>query len=420
MSSHIDRALFFSERSRHRDAVREYAAQLAATPDNGYVHGLMAIELAELTDFDAALHHGGEALRLEPEAGFPYFVMSQIHSKQGKLLEAADSIREAIEREPENAAYFQMLASIRAMQGLNAESLSAIKSCLALDPENVECLNLRATIEVSKGKVHEAAATARSALALDPENSISHLNQSWSFLQKGLDGKGIASIAEALRLDPDCEVSRHALRVALKLKSPTLMILVCLRLIISVCAPILLCVAAWNYIQSAKYTKTGPIVENSDQLIGALCVYFAALVIVFLKPISDCYILIYRQGRLLVSRRELSLNSCLILIAVWYWSVFAIALACSVPSWCLGGLNLLLLASIVGMPYATYEWSKSRIRSMLIMIAAPAAVFLPLVVHALGWQIRSDARGVAVYESFIAFACIVSFYYLTRAEAASA
>lgn len=420
MSGHIDRAVFFSERGRHQDAVREYLAHLSHEPEDGFVHACLAMNLAWLQRFEDAYHHAGQAIQLRPEDCFSYLAMADVAYRHRQMPEAAMWIDEALERDPQNAKCFQLLAAIRAEQRMTSESRAAIDSCLAIDPENIYCLNLRSALELRENDVLSAAQTAREALALNPENSLAHIHLSFLSLRQGEYSSAVDSIREGLRLNPESAPGQHAYRQALKFANPFIRLLLFLHHQILCGAPIILAWLTWNFFRAEKQLVAVQGGYDAAQVTFNLLGYAAGLTLVFVKPVSDLLLLLFRQGRQVADPLDWRVNARFLFVAGQYLLSLGIALAIAAPASCISGFYLLLPAMIVAMPHRlAYSWNKPRQRMLQIMVITPVVIMLPLVPSWLLWDGRSIGPAVVLYEAMVALACMSAFYYLRRLEDSS-
>jgi len=420
MSRHIDRAIFFAERGRHQDAVREFFAHLSHEPGDGFVHACLATNLAWLQQFEDAYYHAGQAIHLRPEDCFSYLAMADVAYRHRQMPEAAKWIEEALEHDPQNAKCFQLLAAIRAEQRMTAESRAAIESCLAIDPENVYCLNLRSALELRENDSFSASQTAREALALNPESSLAHIHRSFFSLRQGQYSSAVDSIREGLRLDPESAAGRHAYRQALKFANPFLRFLLVLHHQIQRGAPFVLAWLTWIVFRAEKQSVVDPGGYSAAQVTVDLLGYTAGLCLVFVKPVSDLFLLLFREGRQAIDPLDWRVSARFLLVAGEQVLSLGIALAIAVPASCICGFFLLLPAMIVAMPHRlAYSWNDSRRRMLQIMVAAPIAILLPLILNWIPWDWQYQGRAVVMYEALVAVACMGAFYYLRRVEESS-
>lgn len=419
MSTHFDRASLLSERGQHADAVREYLAHLANDPDNGYAHGLLALELAKLSQFDDGLAHAAESLRTIPDGSFPLFVMGQIEQGRRNFAEAAEWINKALRIDPEKHSYWQSLASIRALEGKLADALKAIERCLELDPENIACLNLRASIFLQKGNDFDAAEVSREVLRLNPENSMAHIVRSSWMMRRGALDNAIASIEEGLRLDPDSDYGRVALLYAVKLKIEWIAMLMGLNYLAWIIAPLLLLFAAWIYHTAMKSPEYSPPASEIDYAIF-WGLYGASLLIAFVCPVTDVFMTLFHRVGNSISQSARNVGIQLTGIGACYWLLFGAVLYFPSTRQFWGGFVLLLPANLPALRYYEIKDNKWRRVMTLAILLAPAAVFAP----ALLWIFTSLLGGtpplqnehLAYYEVAVAVLLMALFYWLSWKE----
>jgi tetratricopeptide (TPR) repeat protein len=219
----FQRAQFYADRGRHAAAVREYEALLSELPDNAFVQGLLALQLAEIGEYERAKFHAQEGMRCAPDCGFSHFAMGSVDYKSGQFKLASESIEAAVRLEPEKPSYWQTLASIRFSQGRRRSALNAIESCLRLAPDNLGAHNLRAALLRMQCEHAEADRATTRALEIAPENSLAHVNLGLSHIAKGHYQQAFEEFDEAFRLDPNSRAAGNGVLQARSARAITIL-----------------------------------------------------------------------------------------------------------------------------------------------------------------------------------------------------
>jgi Flp pilus assembly protein TadD len=87
-------------------------------------------------------------------------------TRQGKLVEAADSFRKACTLDPKYKDAFVNLGALLAVQGKSDEAVDALLKAVAVDPKDGEIHNKLAVLYFRKGDSAKAREHARQARAL--------------------------------------------------------------------------------------------------------------------------------------------------------------------------------------------------------------------------------------------------------------
>lgn len=216
----LQRALVLHQQGRHELAENELRQHLAADPNDGFAHALLAICALEQEHLNDAEQSARTAIGHAPDLAFSHYALARVLSQRNREPEAVTAIQEAIRLEPEDADYHGMLAGIEFDRRQWQAALNAAETGLQFDPEHVACNNLRAMALVKLGRKAEAGATIERTLARDPDDAFSHANQGWTLLEQGDRRKAMEHFRESLRLDPTNDWARTGLVEAIKAGNP--------------------------------------------------------------------------------------------------------------------------------------------------------------------------------------------------------
>jgi tetratricopeptide (TPR) repeat protein len=219
MNPHQQRAEVLLQQGRYDRAAPELRQALAADPDNGFLHALLALCLIEMEQYEEATDEARTTIRLAPDVAFGHYLLAKVYLQRNWLDEAHRAIQEALRLNADHAPHHGLQAAIWLARRDWKAALDAANQGLALDPEDVQCNNLRALALVQLGRGDEASATLADNLARDPEDALSHANQGWALLHRGERQKALEHFREALRLQPGLEFARAGILEAMKSKN---------------------------------------------------------------------------------------------------------------------------------------------------------------------------------------------------------
>ena len=220
MSERLARGTMLLRMHRLEEAVEEFQAAIAEDVDNGMLHAYLALTLADLKRYPAALLEARQAIHLMPDESFCYYVLGHVLLMQGKPKEALKAAAEALALDPSSVNVQALRSAIYLDLSRWREGLAAAEAGLELDPEDVECANLKAACLRQLGQHDSSAATLASALERDPDNATTHATLGWTQIHDRQYQQALLSFREALRLEPNHHGARAGMVSAMKARHP--------------------------------------------------------------------------------------------------------------------------------------------------------------------------------------------------------
>jgi hypothetical protein len=181
-----------------------------------------------------------------------------------------------------------------------------------------------------------------------------------------------------------------------------------------------LALALWIYDRCERFVNDVPPRLLVDDVLLAI-LYAAASLVVFAKPASDLYVLLFRAGRLATTPEERRLAMFSMTVAAAYTGLFLVLLLVEPARSYAGGMFALLIAASPALPQRQYTSNPLRIRMLVILITAPFLVVAPLIAAAvlpeyLDRHIPLHGTGVVLYQSVLGVALMVVLYWLSWRE----
>lgn len=219
MSRRLDLARQLIDGGRADLAERELRRHIAAHPDDGGAHALLAMALISLRRGDEALASAREAARLAPLHPATVRALAEVYVRLERP-EGESAVRQALALYPDEPRYHALLAaalmqraarSSRAAR-LNRDALRAAEAGLSLDPGDSECLLQRAQALLHLGRIADARAASLAALQAAPEQAASHVVHGSVELAAGNRKVAVRALKEALRADPHDQQAQQLLR----------------------------------------------------------------------------------------------------------------------------------------------------------------------------------------------------------------
>lgn len=216
----LDRARLLLEQGRPKDAEVKIKQFLQQEPDNDYALSLLARCLYDRKQYDEGLEVIQNAISINPEEGFYFYLQAFGHYQKDNLFLAIDNLNKAIRLNPYHAEYYGLLAFVLLGDKKFNEALDKANEGLAVEAENITCLNARAMALNKLKKTDEAIATMKNALAQDPDSEFTHTTIGWNLLERGQHREAATHFREALRINPVLQNAQSGLKEALKSKIP--------------------------------------------------------------------------------------------------------------------------------------------------------------------------------------------------------
>jgi tetratricopeptide (TPR) repeat protein len=151
--------------------------------------------------FEAAQARVGALLRVQPESGVLWKILSVALLRQGK--NALPALTRAAELLPQDAEAHANLGSEHKARGEWEAALSSLRRSLALEPGNPGTLIDAADAARALGRSREAVALYERALQLDPRSPEGHNNLGNAFLELNEPAFAVRCYRQALELRPD-------------------------------------------------------------------------------------------------------------------------------------------------------------------------------------------------------------------------
>lgn len=195
------------------------------TERNPLAHHLLAHALMRNGDYNDALVHYREVLRLAPN----YSKAPAVHDNMGSALmlrgdrkQAIVQFREALRLKPDSVETHFKLGLALMFQGELTGAIEHFTTTLSLDPDFqraterlVAAHNSLALDRVRKGEIDAAIVQFQKLLTLMPENAEAHNNLGYALMQKNDFAGAIDHFREALRISPDLATAGQNLEHAL-------------------------------------------------------------------------------------------------------------------------------------------------------------------------------------------------------------
>ena len=187
---------------RPAEAVANYDAALAISPQAADVLNNRAVALKSLGRFDDAVASYGGALAVRPDFVEALVNRGNALVQMKRYDEALASYDQAIAIRPDNATVLNNRGSVLNALARFDEAVASYDKALAIRPDFVEALNNRGISLISLRRFEEALANCTKSLAARPGNSQALTTQALAYHELGQIEHAVASYDKALVAEP--------------------------------------------------------------------------------------------------------------------------------------------------------------------------------------------------------------------------
>jgi tetratricopeptide (TPR) repeat protein len=200
--------------SRWRDSTRLFQWTLSVTPDNLAIQYNLGHVLGQKRDYDEAIPHFLEALRIKPDFFDALLNMGVTLLEQGKPAEAISYYQRALSVEPNSSKAHMQLALALVAEKKTEEALGEFYRAKQLAPNDADVRTNLGLMLFRSGKLTEASEQLTEAVRLNPKSAEAHNNLGLVYLSTNQPDKAAENFAVALELNPNLAVARDNLKRA--------------------------------------------------------------------------------------------------------------------------------------------------------------------------------------------------------------
>jgi tetratricopeptide (TPR) repeat protein len=197
------RAYFFFERDRFRDAVEACMEGLAVDPNDVdllYLRGLCGLQLKDKELTQSSIE---SLAACAPDWPCTHDLLCYQALEQNRLDAAERHSRDAIRSDPSIGGRYGTLARIFDRLRRREDAITAARQGLALDPVNLHLLTLLQRLYQLNGERRLAEEMERRAGEVNPEDADWHLFAGFRLLEAGQRNEGRSSIKSSLMAEPN-------------------------------------------------------------------------------------------------------------------------------------------------------------------------------------------------------------------------
>jgi protein O-mannosyl-transferase len=157
---------------------------LQSTSENYVARNNLGLSLAERGNYDEAIVHFQEAIRIFPGFGYPYFNLGLISYKRGNFQEAISHYQNAIACDSDSERSFYYLGNCFFKLKQIDNAIIHYAKALIIRPDYVEAMTNLAISLALIGKTDESLALFREAIRINPDFTDARINMAKLFPEK--------------------------------------------------------------------------------------------------------------------------------------------------------------------------------------------------------------------------------------------
>ncbi|MDB4285648.1 tetratricopeptide repeat protein, partial [bacterium] len=188
-----------------------YSHTLEVTSGNTLPHNNLGIALFSKGQYDEAIEHYREALRIKPDFEPAHNNLGNALFVKGQFDDAIKHYREALRLNPDSFDAHNNLGVALRSKDLIDDVIKHYREALRLNPDYIDAHNNLGIVLKSKGLIDDAIKHYREALRLNPDYEKAHNNLGNALFSRGQTDDAIKHFREAIRLKPDFAEAHNSL-----------------------------------------------------------------------------------------------------------------------------------------------------------------------------------------------------------------
>jgi Flp pilus assembly protein TadD len=201
-----------------RNSITLFEHALEVTTDNYVAHNNLGNEMTVQGEFDEAIAHYLEALRIKPHYAGAHNNLAVVLARQGRFDQAILHYSEALRLKADSAETHNNLGVALVQLGKIDAAIAHYIRALELQPNYAEAHNNMGNALAEQGNLDDAVFHFYRALELSSGYPKAHNNLGVALARQGKFDEAISHFNEALRLQPDYTQARVNLEIAMQEK----------------------------------------------------------------------------------------------------------------------------------------------------------------------------------------------------------
>jgi Flp pilus assembly protein TadD len=188
---------------------------LDVTQDNYIAHNNLAAAMEDRGDYDDAINHLQEAVRIKPYDAPAIFNLGLAYYSLGRYDDAIGQFQAALRLDPNNPDICLNWGNVFFMEKQFDDAANQYQKAINLSPNDAQAWYDLGKVFQTKNDFTDAMDKYREAIHLSPGYAQAHNNLGYLLQNTGHVAEAITEYEEAIRLNPDYTLARNNLAAAL-------------------------------------------------------------------------------------------------------------------------------------------------------------------------------------------------------------
>jgi tetratricopeptide (TPR) repeat protein len=170
VQEYLDRGTMFHERGDYETAIAEFTEAIRLDPNNSFAYFLRGYAYKEKKQYDRAINDLTTAIRLDPNNYVAYTCRGYVYTFIDQDDQAISDYTMAISLNPDDSSTYYKRGRTYYVKDQYDQAISDCTMAINLDPDYVDAYALRGIIYADKGMKNEAIRDFEKAISLDPDD----------------------------------------------------------------------------------------------------------------------------------------------------------------------------------------------------------------------------------------------------------
>ncbi len=186
-----------------RDSFSLWTHTLACTDRNDLAHYNLGGVFDQRGEFDKAISHVEEGLRIRPDDARGYCNLGALFTKQGQFQKARSCLEKALKINPELADAHYNLGAVFDQRGQFDKAIPHFEKALEIDPDFAEAHSALGALFFKQGRFEKAVSHFEEALRIRPNDAGVSCKLAALFVRQNNFAAAVRQYGQALRINPD-------------------------------------------------------------------------------------------------------------------------------------------------------------------------------------------------------------------------
>jgi len=197
----------YYQRGLHDLAINELKRLLSESPNESFLHALLAACLLSKKRLHAAEYEVGQALKLDPHESFALLTLARVLVFRNRWQQALEKCEEVLAQDPGLYSAHLLQSQIHLLAHDPANALKSLNAAAILAPDDIDVLNGFGEYYLQTGDLIQAEEYTLAVLARYADDADAHLTMAKIKLQRGDTAGAEDHVKFVMTNDPESEAA---------------------------------------------------------------------------------------------------------------------------------------------------------------------------------------------------------------------